>query len=268
MAIQNRRGQYRHFDPSKMVAGEWAVVQTGDPNASNGEAVYMAFEPGKVKRMATYEDMVDQIADAAEEATEEAVAQATAIATAAATTATNEATEARSYARGDTGTRTGEATDNAKYYSEQAASSASTATTKASEAASSASSASTSATSAASSASTATTKATEAATSASTATTKATAAANSAAEAAASAALLSDYCLWFKDQSVSATTGDILTINNAKITADHIVSECVWGDPSAITSDITWTTSAGSLVLNGTCASATTATILLIRKTN
>lgn len=127
MAIQNRRGQYRHFDPSKMVAGEWAVVQTGDPNASNGEAVYMAFEPGKVKRMATYEDMVDHIVDAAEEATEEAVAQATATATAAATTATNQATAARSYARGDTGTRTGEATDNAKYYSEQAASAASTA---------------------------------------------------------------------------------------------------------------------------------------------
>ena len=115
MAIQNRRGQYRHFDPSKMVAGEWAVVQTGDPNASNGEAVYMAFEPGQVKRMATYEDMVDQL----EDAVDEAVVTATATATAAATTATEQAVLAESYAKGGTNTRTGENTDNAKYYNEQ-----------------------------------------------------------------------------------------------------------------------------------------------------
>lgn len=122
---------------------------------------------------------------------------------------------------------------------------------------------------------TATTKAGEASASATTATNKAgeasssaTAAANSAADAAASAAQIGDYCLWFKDQVVAATTGDILTISNAKITANHIVAECVWGDPSAITSDVTCTTSAGSLVLNGTCETATTATILLVYKTN
>lgn len=67
MAIQNRRGAYADFDPTKMVAGEFAVVQTGDPNADDGKAVYMAFSSGSVKRLATYEDMQQSIADATED---------------------------------------------------------------------------------------------------------------------------------------------------------------------------------------------------------
>lgn len=67
MAIQNRRGAYADFDPTKMVAGEFAVVQTGDPNADDGKAVYMAFSAGSVKRLATYEDMQQSIADATED---------------------------------------------------------------------------------------------------------------------------------------------------------------------------------------------------------
>ena len=73
--------------------------------------------------------------------------------------ARQEATLSKSYAVGGTGSRSGENTDNAKYYKEQAASSASSAS-------SSASSASSSASSAAGSASTANTKASEATTSA------------------------------------------------------------------------------------------------------
>lgn len=61
MAIQNRRGVYNDFDPSKLVAGEWAVVQSGDPNSTRGKAVYIAFNSGDVERMATYEDMEDNI---------------------------------------------------------------------------------------------------------------------------------------------------------------------------------------------------------------
>lgn len=57
MAIQNRRGVYTDYDPSRLVEGEWAVVKSGDPNSSNGRSVYMCFEAGTVKRMATYEDM-------------------------------------------------------------------------------------------------------------------------------------------------------------------------------------------------------------------
>ncbi len=62
MAIKNRRGPYNKFDPTKLLPGEWAVVLTGDPNASDGLACYMCFGAGVVKRMATYEDMVDNIA--------------------------------------------------------------------------------------------------------------------------------------------------------------------------------------------------------------
>ena len=64
MAIQNRRGAYADFDPQKMVAGEWAVVQSGDPNSTRGRAIYMAFDVGVIERMATYEDMQENIVNA------------------------------------------------------------------------------------------------------------------------------------------------------------------------------------------------------------
>ena len=67
MAIKNRRGPYNKFDPTKLLPGEWAVVLSGDPNASDGLACYMCFAPGTVKRMATYEDMVDNIAESSGE---------------------------------------------------------------------------------------------------------------------------------------------------------------------------------------------------------
>lgn len=58
MAIQNRRGVYSDFTPSKMVPGELAVVQSGDPNNSSGKAVYAAFgASGDVKRLATEDDL-------------------------------------------------------------------------------------------------------------------------------------------------------------------------------------------------------------------
>lgn len=65
MAVQNRRGPYDDFDPNKMLPGEWACVTNGDPGASDGKSVYMCFEAGKVKRMATYDDMKDSINEAA-----------------------------------------------------------------------------------------------------------------------------------------------------------------------------------------------------------
>lgn len=57
MAIQNRRGNYADFDPTKMVAGEFAVVQNGDPNGTDGEAIYIAPKAGKAKRLATADEM-------------------------------------------------------------------------------------------------------------------------------------------------------------------------------------------------------------------
>lgn len=57
MAIQNRRGVYTDFDATKMVAGEYAVVQSGDPNNTNGTAVYICFQNGSAKRLILVEDL-------------------------------------------------------------------------------------------------------------------------------------------------------------------------------------------------------------------
>ena len=74
--------------------------------------------------------------------------------------------------------------------------------------------------------------------------------------------------LYFSSQACSALTGDFCTISNANITANHVVAEAVFANPSAITTDVTWTTASGSLVLNGTCSTATTVNIVLVKKNN
>lgn len=56
MAIQMRRGLYQDFDPTKMLAGEWAIVTGGDPNTASGRAIYHAYAAGQVERVATYVD--------------------------------------------------------------------------------------------------------------------------------------------------------------------------------------------------------------------
>ena len=71
MAIQNRRGAYGNFDPTKMVAGEFAVVQDNDPNSTTGRSLYICFEPGVVKRVADYEDIQDMVAEVAEQYVED-----------------------------------------------------------------------------------------------------------------------------------------------------------------------------------------------------
>lgn len=79
---------------------------------------------------------------------------------------------------------------------------------------------------------------------------------------------LSKQTLFFSSVACAATTGNFATVSNANISADHVLVECTFANPSAITTDVTWTTSNGSLVLNGTCASATTANITLSKKGN
>ena len=74
--------------------------------------------------------------------------------------------------------------------------------------------------------------------------------------------------LYYTSVAISAGTGDIATVSNAAITADHVVTSAVFADPSKITSQVTWTTASGSLTLNGTCTAATTANIVLIKKDN
>lgn len=55
--IQNRRGSYSDFDPSKLLPGEFAVVQVDDPNTTSGTAVYIAITAGSVVRLATAEEI-------------------------------------------------------------------------------------------------------------------------------------------------------------------------------------------------------------------
>ena len=74
--------------------------------------------------------------------------------------------------------------------------------------------------------------------------------------------------LYLTNVAISATTGDIATVSNNAITADHVLVSCVFASPANITTDVTWTTAAGSLTLNGTCSAATTADIVLVKKSN
>lgn len=104
MAIQNRRGSYTHFDPTKMVAGEFAVVQQNDPNATDGKSVYIAFSPNDVKRLATHEELENynqeaqlaaEAAEEAQEAAEAALADVQTLKTATETAAGNAAQSAQ-----------------------------------------------------------------------------------------------------------------------------------------------------------------------------
>ena len=63
MAIQVRRGAYSDFDPTKMVPGEIADVQSGDPNTTDGKAVYLCFVAGTVKRIVLWDDLQSALAE-------------------------------------------------------------------------------------------------------------------------------------------------------------------------------------------------------------
>lgn len=74
--------------------------------------------------------------------------------------------------------------------------------------------------------------------------------------------------LYLTSVACSAMTGDFASVSNANITADYVVASVAFANPPAITSDVTWTTGTGTLTLNGTCASATTASVVLVKKSN
>lgn len=123
MAITMRHGPYNKFDPQKLRTGEVAVVTEGDPHASDGKAIYQCFSPGDVKRMATYEDMADQMKEAGSEIIDKHIEEKVGTALKACETATNAANKAKENA------------DNAVLDAETAASSAETAAKSANEAA-------------------------------------------------------------------------------------------------------------------------------------
>ena len=139
MAIQMRRGEYSKFDAESMLPGEWAVVLESDPNGTGGRSLYMCFSPGVVKRIATFEDMADAIANATEDIVDDL--------TTAANTATRNANTATTAA--NTATRNANTATTA---ANTAASAANTAASNARTAASSANGAAKEATAAASNA--------------------------------------------------------------------------------------------------------------------
>lgn len=59
MAIQLRRGAYENYDASKLKPAEVGVVQSGDPNTTDGKAIYIAINANDVKRIPTAEEMSD-----------------------------------------------------------------------------------------------------------------------------------------------------------------------------------------------------------------
>lgn len=67
MAIQNRRGAYVDLNPAKAVPGELLVVQSGDPNTTDGKAVYVTFASGDIKLLAMRSDVETAVADVAED---------------------------------------------------------------------------------------------------------------------------------------------------------------------------------------------------------
>lgn len=97
MAIQLRRGIFDRFDPTKMLPGEFAVVVSGDPRTVDGRSVYICFSAGTTKRLATWEDMAGDLANAFEELEAEFSSDMT-TATNAATSAAQAATASKNAA--------------------------------------------------------------------------------------------------------------------------------------------------------------------------
>ena len=169
MAIQMRRGLRADFDPTQLVAGEWAV--SVDSSTSN-QIIWMCFGAGVVKRMGTYEDfqaMIAEISDDLEAQFETSLRASVATIEAEVEQLAGEVSDdADAVATAKT---TIENTDipaiqalitQAQTYANNASSSAQSASSSAQSASNSASSASTSATSANSAKDTAVSKATEA----------------------------------------------------------------------------------------------------------
>ncbi len=96
MAIQHRHGEFKDFDPNKMVTAELAVVTSGDPASPTGRTLYICFAPGIVKRIVSYEDFENELQNATEEIQQAFTKEIrTAISNSiAATNAANEAKEA------------------------------------------------------------------------------------------------------------------------------------------------------------------------------
>ena len=65
MAIQVRRGTYSEFDPTRLLAGEMAVVTSGDPSTADGKALYVCLAAGDVRRVPTADELAAALANLA-----------------------------------------------------------------------------------------------------------------------------------------------------------------------------------------------------------
>lgn len=65
--------------------------------------------------------------------------------------------------------------------------------------------------------------------------------------------------------SVATFSSFPVTVDDVNITSDMVVLSATWSDPSAILSDVTYTTTNGRLQLTGTASGSTAATITLGR---
>lgn len=97
MAIQNRRGPYGKLVKSKLLPGEYAIVLQDDPFCADGKAVYICFAAGDTKRMATFEDMKELIADVTQEIVDNLTEEIDKVIVIA-NTAISDANEARDFA--------------------------------------------------------------------------------------------------------------------------------------------------------------------------
>ena len=83
------------------------------------------------------------------------------------------------------------------------------------------------------------------------------------------AAEIKDRVLWLPGITVSAITGDIIDLADSRITPDHVLARCDFANDSYITDPGLWSTeTAGTLKISGTCSTATTADVLLVKKNN
>ena len=71
--------------------------------------------------------------------------------------------------------------------------------------------------------------------------------------------------LYYSNVAVASGSGVIATVSSADITVNHIVAQCNFTNPNYITSDIAWTTTTGQVTISGTCNSATTASLILLK---
>lgn len=79
-----------------------------------------------------------------------------------------------------------------------------------------------------------------------------------------------DQVLFYTAVTCAATTGNFVEFIDSKITSNHVLVYCEFANPDAVSPKLTWTTSGSNqrLRINGTCTTATTCDVVLIKKNN